>query len=439
MDSMKKINKYLIYFYFIYTFFMPVFIIYFGIVKNPELAHDVALYGGFRFPVFGNITFNTVLFSLLLINIFIGKRKKIDILIKRKYIKILYFYIFSIVVITILQYIFFNIDFILVLKKPIPYLLMPILLLNLLHFFDYKDIKKLFNFLINSLIFLLIFFVFFRVIPYILSFSGINVNYRLQGFLYHSMNGTASILSIILILFLYKYTIASSINKKLFFVSTAAIVLLLIVFTFTRTIFFALVVDLLLYLMLNKKMENKFIIILLLLSLLFFIDTEKLEMIFLRGQSFKVITDIYSGRQSTFAGRINSYWLPTINFALSGPESLLLGSKFRGFNDLLFYLIGKNQANHNVFIQHLATYGIVPTILYFLFWFNILKDIFSALIKDKQIEFRKTLMAIFFILVTYFISFNFMNIGTPLFENTIVIILFIYFKLQRNFHRVNNT
>ncbi len=437
---MNKFNRRIVYFYLLYTFFIPVYIMYLGNIKDYDLAHDLALYGGYRFSFLGGFTISTFLFMVLVLNIILSKRKiKLSQLKEYRYLKIMVLYSVLLIIINLFQSLFYGIDILLLIKKPLKLLLFPVLLFNFFYFFADKDKKKLLKFLYYCLSILVIMFLIFKVIPYLSTLSGFNVNKRLSGFVYHGQNGSAAILSLILILYLYKYSSFKLPHNKIKYFVISIFILTLIVFTFTRAVLFALALTLILYLILSKKLESKLIIVIFLLIIVGIFGYNQVQTIFLRGESVKILSDFSSAKESTLANRINVYWLPTIYYTFTNPSNLLLGSEFRGFNDYLYNITGVYRANHNIFIQLLALYGIIPTIIFFLFWIKILWDIFNKLLIFNKINNRKLIMSLGFIVFIYFTCFNFMNITTPLFENTMAIVLFVLFKtLYPSYKKVVN-
>ncbi len=428
----RTFRKRFIYFYLTYIFFVPVYYIYFLDIQDIEIGKSLAKSGGMHLNIFGGLTLTTIFTLLLTINLFSGKNSiKIQKLKEFKYLKYILYYLVAILAIDLFQYFYYNSDLLLVLKKPIPYINFPILLLNFFVLFDRNDVKKLYNYLIKVFIILFVLFTIFKAIPYFSNLSGINLKYRLEWFWYHSSNGTAAILAIIMIYFIYHYKFRSHqyINFWLILVSLTTI---FIIFTFTRTIFFALLFSFILYLFIENRFKNFFIVSMIILLGIAFVDYTQVLNVFLRGQTD--VFNINTAKGSTLAHRINTYFLPSIGYSFNNFTNLFLGSSYRGFNQFLYNLTGVNRANHNTFIQHLTTFGIISVLFYFLFWIRILWYSFKKLLLQKKFKNRNAVMATFFVILVYFIGLNFLNINTRPFENTMAITLFIHLKLLSNYH-----
>ncbi len=152
----------------------------------------------------------------------------------------------------------------------------------------------------------------------------------------------------------------------------------------------------------------------------------------LRGEK-DIFIEIGRGDQNNLAGRIHTYWLPSIYYITDSMENFLLGSRFRGFNQFLYYISGVPKASHNIFVTHLACFGGIVTILWAVIWYQILVKTYlflrrirsSKVFKTRELDLLKT---VFFSLMLYFLSSNLANINDDLFMCVIAILVFILYK-----------
>ena len=93
--------------------------------------------------------------------------------------------------------------------------------------------------------------------------------------------------------------------------------------------------------------------------------------------------------QNSLEYRISALWIPSLDTIFSNLQYLLIGTSFVGFNEFISSISNLNDSSHNFFIQMLVYYGLFGSLIYLLFFKNLLQEMF------KQMRYSKNFSGIY--------------------------------------------
>jgi hypothetical protein len=318
---------------------------------------------------------------------------------------------------------FYFLDFINPFIKSIGYMILPLFIVNLLYFFPTrKQTKQIYYFSFFSMLVIFVLFIYYRVLPYFQTFGGINYDNRLEGYLDFGANGTAAFLGMFFFMVINIVTRSKLLFVKSLYLVVSFIILVCLIFTFTKAIFLALLLAFLFNIVVEGKIRmGTFLILIISAWFLFSFSAEVIDIV-TRGDGSDVYV-VREGSSDSFSYRIYRLWIPTVVYVFSDYVYFFIGTEFSGFNEFLENITGLNHANHNVFIEHIAMWGLVITLLLTLFWYYIFRGFYKSIINMPNIANRRELKLCASSVIVFFISINSMATFQTVFLIQIAIII----------------